>query len=198
MGERTYNGMNGTIMLNVPDGKMMVGRVDGEPYGYKRLLRVTVELRIERLERQDTYETVEHETVTAPLDFAITTHIWRPDLRDIVYCGATARPLREIVDYAAGWDARMVAALADLERWHLNDLKAGCAHQGVVYEDSPYGRRPSLSLTPPCPVTGYRYGTKWLIEPLPERFVPDLLELLARPIADRRVYVNPELTAEVK
>lgn len=190
----SYNGLNGTILVNVPDRPgLTVGRVAGEEYGYANSLRVTVELRLERLERQDDYQTTAHDTVTRPLDFAITTAVWRPDGRDIVAGGATVEPLRRLVTFAPGWDAGKVAQLADLERWHLNGMQAGCSHQTVEWEESAYGRRPSLELTAPCPVTGYRYGSAWLLEPLPESFVPDLLELLAPAIADRRVYVHPDL-----
>jgi hypothetical protein len=54
------------------------------------------------------------------------------------------------------------------DRWHLNTMRAGCAHQTVVWEDSRYGVRPSLERTPVCPVSGYRYGSAWLVEVLPD------------------------------
>lgn len=63
------------------------------------------------------------------------------------------------------------------ERWHLNDMRAGCAHQSVVWETDVYGfPRPSLDLTLPCPTSGYRYGSAWLYEPLPN----DVLRLVQR------------------
>jgi hypothetical protein len=87
--------------------------------------------------------------------------------------GATVEPLREVIAngrYERGMGASKVRALAKLERWHLNGLKAGCAHQTVVWEDSPY-RRPSLDLTPACPVSGYQYGHAWLVKLLPPGFL---------------------------
>lgn len=201
MSGNSFNGLNGTIMLNAPDSPgVWVGTVDGAPYGYPRFrLSVSVELRLERLERQDEYETTEHDKVSRPLEFAMTTSVWQPSKRDIVSGGATREPLREVAaqgSFGEGWDADKLAQLADLgDRWHLNSLKAGCSHQTVVYEESDYGTRPSLELTEPCPVTGYKYGHAWLVEPLPADFVSTLLELLAD-VDPTRIYVNPELRKE--
>jgi hypothetical protein len=59
--------------------------------------------------------------------------------------------------------------------WHLNDMQPGCAHQTVVYEQAPYGgERASLTLTQPCPITGYKYGTAWLVKPLPDELISQL------------------------
>src|SRR5215469_14742086 len=120
-------GLNGEIVYKRE--RVRVGQVDGEAYGYKRPLWVTVDVTMEQLNRQPEYETTEHEHVSGPLDFSITTDVWRPDGRDIVSGGATVEPLRELVTYADGFDAEKAAALAALERWHLNAMRAGCAHQ---------------------------------------------------------------------
>jgi hypothetical protein len=68
----------------------------------------------------------------------------------------------------SGWDAGKRDRLVDLwENWHLNDMIAGCAHQEVVYEENDWGRKvPSIELTKPCPITGYKYGSKWLVKPM--------------------------------
>ena len=198
----TFNGMNGTIMLNTGRDELTVGAVPGAAYGYERDLRVSVDVRVEREERQESYETIEHEHVAAPLSIAVTTSVWRPDGSDIVSGGATRDPLREVA--AKGipgrfWDAGSLTELADLgDRWHLNWMQAGCAHQDVVWETGPYGnRQPSLTLTRPCPETGYRYGSAWLTEVLPERVVADVLRLLAGPIGNRNVYVHDDLSPAV-
>jgi hypothetical protein len=55
------------------------------------------------------------------------------------------------------------------ERWHLNDMRAGCEHQRALgwsrYEDHP---------SEPCPVCGYEYGSAWLYEPLPDEIVAEV------------------------
>lgn len=194
----TFNGLNGTIMLNTGDEGLLVGYVPGSEYDAKRRLRVTVDVRIERLERHETYQTTTHEQVTRPLDLSITTNVWRPDDRDILAGGATARPLRQVAMVGAParfWDADNLTTLARLaDRWHLNSMRAACQHQQVVWEDSQAGRRPSLTETAPCPHTGYRYGSSWLVEPLPRGALAMLRHLLRGPIENRNVYVHPDLT----
>jgi hypothetical protein len=88
------NGLNGTIMLNTgPDG-LTVGKVPGAAYGYKRSLKVTVDVRIERLERHATYQTTGHEQVTGPLSLTVTTNVWQPGGGDIVAGPRSPRPCR--------------------------------------------------------------------------------------------------------
>lgn len=191
-----FNGMNGTIMLNTSSAGLTVGTVPGAAYGYKRDLRVTVHVRIERLERAETYDTVTHEQVRLPLELSVTTHVWRPDDQDIVAGGATREPLREVAAHGTPsrfWTVESLLRMAELgDWWHLNSMRAGCVHQEAVYEDGPHGRRVDLDATRRCPVTGYRYGSAWLIEPLPGPVVGDLVRLLSGPIGNHLVYMHPD------
>jgi hypothetical protein len=89
-------------------------------------------------------------------------------------------------------------------RWHLNDMRAGCEHQRAEEWDKrpidptkptdTYGRhfdgqtqdswnllgwvRPSEHpdglMTKPCPECGYRYGTAWLTEEVPADVLNEL------------------------
>lgn len=192
-----FNGLNGTIMLNTTRGGIGAGTIAGEAYGYKRRLRVTLDVRIERLERQATYQTTEHYTVSAPLALSVQTGVWRPDGQDVISGGPTVEPLRAVARLGRPSPLLTSAALLELadiaDRWHLNEMRAGCAHQTVVWEDEPY-HRPSLTQTQPCPVSGYRYGSAWLVEPLPTDVLTRLLALLAGPIGNETVYVHPSLT----
>ena len=174
------DGLNGETAFKAED--VLIGQVDGEPYGYKRALDVTVSVRMEWLTRQDTYETTAHEHVSRPLDFAITTAVWQPPRydRDMISGGATVEPLRHLVKYAPGWDAGKVARLAELDAYHLNGMTAGCDHVTPVMETDRYGRTvASLDLTPACPVTGYRYGHAWLVRELPPGFLDEVRALFA-------------------
>lgn len=185
-----FTGMNGTTVREGAD--ITIGKIPGAAYGYKRDLRVTVSVRVERLERRETYETTAHETVREPLALSLTSNVWRPDGADIVAGGATVEPIREVAAHgtpAAGLTADDLAALATLgQRWHGNDFKAACEHQTVAWEDSAHGRRPSLTDTAPCPVTGYRYGTAWLVEPLPHDVLAQVDAIMSRASRD---YVAP-------
>lgn len=56
-------------------------------------------------------------------------------------------------------------------RWHLNDLRPGCTHQGGT------GRE----IGEACPFTGYRYGHAWLVEPLTLSGAIDILRAMDAP-----------------
>jgi hypothetical protein len=182
-------GLNGETVYQREN--VYVGTVPGESYGYKRNLRVTVSVRMEHLDRQEQYETTEHQLVRKPLEFSITTDVWRPDGRDIVSGGATVEPLTELTGFAPGFSAAQARELVAAAEWHLNATTAGCAHQKVVYEEGRYGRQASLGKTPRCRTTaamalhpdvpatddtaategGYRYGSAWLVRELPPGFM---------------------------
>lgn len=53
-------------------------------------------------------------------------------------------------------------------RWHLNDMNAGCTHQGGA----------SRVIGEPCPFTGYRYGSAWLVDPLTLSGALDILRVM--------------------
>ncbi len=173
-------GMNGEQVLKFED--VLVGYVPGDSYGYKRCLPVTVSVRMERLDQRP-YQTTAHDMIENPLDFSITTAVWKPNRSDWVSGGATVEPLNEILAadkprFAPGWDAGKIRALLKLAPWHLNAVTAGCDHVTPVMERDRYDRVvPSLDLTPPCPKTGYRYGHAWLVRVLPDGFEQGVRDL---------------------
>lgn len=81
------------------------------------------------------------------------------------------------------------------DRWHLNDMKAGCEHQRaekwndiLLDETKPKTQdnmatwtykkdHPKGLLREPCPICGYKYGTAWLKEELPEDIEDKLNEI---------------------
>ena len=52
------------------------------------------------------------------------------------------------------------------QRWHLNDLRSHCIHQdpSVKWDE-----------VPPCPTTGYKAGSAWLVELIDEATVADII-----------------------
>ena len=103
--------------------------------------------------------------------------------------------------------AQLAEFIATWERWHLNDMRAGCEHQRAegwdkrpIDPDKPldsYGRHcgpdgpltwnmltwvspkdhPDGLMTVPCPTCGYRFGTRWLTEEVPDEVLAFLLSL---------------------
>ena len=56
-------------------------------------------------------------------------------------------------------------------RWHLNDMRPGCTHQGGA------GR----GIWEACRFTGYRYGHAWLVDPLTLSGALDILRAMDAP-----------------
>jgi hypothetical protein len=154
--------------------------------GYKRRAVVTVEAEIEAGGR-----------------LSISATAKRPGASDIDQGGQMYDSLLS-QDFlpAYGWNADRVRELVAVwQRWHLNDMRAGCEHQRTTKWDSlpidpskplnTYGKHfegqrsdswnmltwvrpdehPEGLLTKPCPVCGYKYGSAWQSEPLP----PDII-----------------------
>lgn len=110
--------------------------------------------------------------------------------------GQCVDEVRRVDEFAPGWDAaRRDRLVAIWDRWHLNDMQAGCVHQRRIADR--LGREPHqlfatpFTLTHPdrtssydamhgkqitharvfCPICGYGYGSAWLREELPANVV---------------------------
>lgn len=150
---------------------------------------VVVDVELENERNRGDWQTIDHGTVTDPLTLSITGEAYaRGDRRgDPSRAGQCVEALGDIVTPAAGWSLEEIAELRGIwERWHLNTVRAGCAHQTViVHEESTYGPRLNLEgITAhpdnACPA-GYRYGSAWLTEELPA----DVLERVRHLMRDR-------------
>lgn len=130
--------------------------------------------------RNDEAETVRHEKITRYARFTVTICAFSPTGNRMDWSG---RPESLLVDSDHGWTQHDVDTLLSLTKdWHLNDMQAGCEHQIVVWEDSPYGRRPSLTETAPCPQTGYRWGSGWLVREIPQYALNEINRLMSLPV----------------
>ena len=136
-----------------------IGHVSPAYAGYKRRAQLVVSARIDTHERSSM--TIDHEPITGYSELAITAGVWNMNHSDFIICGQCQEALDNMVTYEAGWDhAKAMRLKAIWERWHLNGLRAGCAH-GLD-----------------CP-EGYKYGSAWLVEPLPDDIVAELQEMFA-------------------
>jgi hypothetical protein len=121
--------------------------------------------------------------------------------------GQCVDALDRLTGLDGGWTLDMVRRLkAEWERWHLNDMRAGCEHQRKAgWETRPidpskplnaYGKHtggtsdtwnmlawvsrkehPEGLLGEPCDVCGYKYGSAWRSEPVPDDVLAFLTSL---------------------
>ncbi|HTF53577.1 MAG TPA: hypothetical protein VK735_39545 [Pseudonocardia sp.] len=118
-------------------------------------------------------ETIDHHGIRAHERVSMMGHTFRERSRrrDSDGAGQIVDILNEITTPAPGWTLDEIGALRRAwERWHLNDMRAGCAHQTAVTvpDNVSWDKRSRYRLdnTPQCPETGYRWGSRWLVEPL--------------------------------
>lgn len=78
-------------------------------------------------------------------------------------CGQCGELLLNMSSLNEGWTGILAKALYDVwKRWHLNNIRAECSHQrelGWTWLTHP---------SEPCPECGYKLGSAWLKEELPE------------------------------
>jgi len=183
METKTFDGRNGTIILNAD--RVAVGKVLGRLYGFQRSLMVSVDIRVERLERLEKYPTIHHGEMSQPLNFSIISTVWNPGATEAVAAGRGTKAVTEVATAGMPMNGFTRGGLLELaafgERWNRNDLNAACAHQKVKL-------RGHHLTADACPETGYRYGQGWLLESLPSGFMATLSGFLATASPDR-VYV---------
>jgi len=92
-------------------------------------------------------------------------------------CGQINMSTWDIENYAPGWNAALEGRLRKIwKNWHLNDMRAECAHQRARGEN--WTSHPSAQ----CPDCGYKLGSAWLREEVPQEI---LNELFSMPETDR-------------
>lgn len=92
--------------------------------------------------------------------------------------GQISHYLSDIVE-PYGMSGQDVKRLQEIwDKYHLNAMKAGCAHQQKL----PEGKTGvwGLDNIKPCPETGYKYGSAWLYEELPTGLIPELKQIIAK------------------
>jgi hypothetical protein len=79
--------------------------------------------------------------------------------------------------FTPGWNNSKVQELLNIwDRWHLNDMRAACEHQrerGETWEIAP---------SAVCPDCGYKLGSAWLKEEVPETVTNFLFGLPDSPV----------------
>jgi hypothetical protein len=136
----------------------------------------------------------------------VTHGIIPPDALEVAITGSTYHATRDgsrdrrYADMVSGGqnidDVRAIGStrakrIADLwDRWHLNGMRAACVHQAAAAAEIQAAakmrgyaqdreRWAALSALP-CP-EGYRYGSAWLYEPVPDDVLAELRHLFGKP-----------------
>lgn len=122
--------------------------------------------------------TVEHEQVGATLRLRVSGFTIEPHRRLASSTGQILDGLANVTNPAKGWTRADVESLLSIwRRWHLNDMRAGCAHMPADARQR-FGRRETVE----CEAgSGYKYGHAWLIEPLPADVVREVERLQSLP-----------------
>lgn len=151
-------------------------------------LRVVVDIKIESHGSEGmTREAVDHSLVTGPFDtVSFQAGLVNRSGRDYDECGQATHLLREVTEFAPGWDQEAVDVLDNLwARYHLNQMNGACVHMPeyakLITEPGSWGGQQVSTKRNICPVTGYRYGHAWLVELLPDEVVDAVKRLQRRP-----------------
>lgn len=133
---------------------------------------------------------VDHVVIPRPLSLSVSgATVSRESARrqDIEGGGQNIDDLRTTVpDKDSSWTPADIDSLVAIwERWHMNDFHAGCVHQppeSIVYETTRGYRQPDLENTPRCPETGYKWGSAWLAEVVPDDVLVEFHRLMDLPL----------------
>lgn len=138
--------------------KIALGRFYSDYYNYKisQLVEVEIELRDRDGEGK--------------VELSIVGWFWNNKHTKKVIYGQICDTLKDCIQHGKyrqlNYPWETIAKLLEVwDRWHLNSLRAGCEHQRRLGWDSlPHEE----TIGKACPVCGYKYGSAWLHEPLPE------------------------------
>lgn len=108
--------------------------------------------------------TVDHERT--PDEYAVITFGGEAAPKGVRF-GTNSSAYGQIVDSLDNPAIRRV-----WHRWHLNDMHAGCTHQPRVAD---------YASVMPCAWSGYRYGSSWLVEPVPTDEMLRMLDVMRAP-----------------
>ncbi|MFQ5330249.1 MAG: hypothetical protein ACE5D4_09730 [Thermodesulfobacteriota bacterium] len=100
---------------------------------------------------------------------SICGSIWNHKHTDIYLGGQILGEILRLIPH----DEKIARLHAIWERYHLNDMHAGCEHQRALgWERDGYDKHPSE----PCPECGYQFGTEWKYEAIPHAVLQELMD----------------------
>lgn len=155
-------------MTTMTEDKTMTQRVGTDDEGNYMMVRAEIR------EGRDTGRTIDHAVIETPvLELSITGELYRAHTspqrgHDAISAGQNRDDLAAITTPAPGWTLEEIAELGAIwDRWHLNTMRAACAHMPSDAR-ARWDRREEVV----CEAgTGYKYGSAWLVEELPAEVV---------------------------
>lgn len=101
-------------------------------------------------------------------ELTISGYCWNHLGTDISQGGQILEEIPELIEnWVMEW-SRFKRIRQVWRRWHLNALRPGCEHQYAL------GWTPKNHLNESCPTCDYKFGTKWLYEPLPQEIIDEV------------------------
>ena len=92
--------------------------------------------------------------------------------RGYISLGQNYDHLLDITNPAAGFNRHKIAAIHKLWKdYHLNSMESHCAHQDKAI---------AWDKVDPCPITGYRAGSAWLVRELPASVIKEIATLTGK------------------
>ena len=136
---------------------------------------ITLELLVAKQTREKM--TVNHERIGGYPVLSISGYAQYRPHQDYAYCGQIYDELtpKNIKKYLIP-KHRLEQIRKIWKEWHLNDMNAGCVHQGSVEANNNKWEELAQKETDKCP-HGYRYGSSWLVRLLPQP-IAEKIEIL--------------------
>ncbi len=149
---KSKNCYEADIVFTLLDLRKVIGTIDGYP--------VTITLQLKQVFTEYARETTRHDHIHAHHQLSI-----QGSAKDV--SGQCNEVLDQLETCTLSKEDLVMLKFV-WHRWHLNDMRAGCVHQEEVpgnIKDEEWKKRTAAE-TAKCPAY-YKYGEKWLVEPLP-------------------------------
>jgi hypothetical protein len=155
---------------NSTDGDRLIGLVEEEGTDPLKIY-VSVDLERKHCPRNTDgewfkKETIDHKKLLEYFTLSISGKVVQG--KHAVAFGQIRGDLDDITENLIGNTLDVLATLWD--QYHLNDMQAGCIHQTPITEYLTHHewKDRQQAETDKCP-EGYRYGSAWLLKPIPDR-----------------------------
>lgn len=144
---------------------------------WKKGANASIEMCFDLKKQAKPWRDIDLNPITEWQSLAISGAIWTVDGKSSV--GQCQDTIAEMFPESA----RVQRIIELWNRWHLNDMKGGTRTQQRVLDAKgsplPYPQTHTVLEEAGCLVDrGYRYGSAWLVEPLPAEVIKELKELL--------------------